>query len=194
MGEPIATKQRNVFQNINNTMKILKLTVAPAIMILLYSCNGSNTETKKNIVADTIKSVQKIVERDTLIDSQNFQSFWLGFRKMVLSKESKGISKVIDLPFEIYGFEDSDPRIKLSNVDSVNVIFKRFLSESNVSYPDIDNHLELINNITQLEAFPGYAASENWRRIEQMEFRNDGNGWQLSRIYLDTKELKKNRN
>lgn len=173
-------------------MKILKLTVvAPALITLLYSCNGNTTDTKSNVVTDTIKTEQKTVERDTLIDSQNFQNFWLGFRKIILSKEPKGIDEVVDIPFEVYGFEDSDPRIKLSDTDSINTVFKKFLSESNVSYPNINNHFELINNITQLEAFPGYAASENWRRIEQMEFMNKGNGWKLSRVYLDTKELKK---
>ena len=171
-------------------MKIIRSTVITALIILLYSCNRNTTETKNNIVADTVKSAQKTVERDTLIDSQNFQNFWLGFRKVILSKESKGINEVVDIPFEAYGFEDSDPRIKLSDADSINIVFKKFLSESNVSYPNINNHLELINNITQLEAFPGYAASENWRRIEQMEFMNDGNGWRLSRIYLDTKGFK----
>ncbi|MBK8659402.1 MAG: hypothetical protein IPN22_11185 [Bacteroidetes bacterium] len=173
-------------------MKIFNLTFASFLMAFLYSCNGDNSEKKNNADTntDTLTSKQNIVESDNLIDSQNFQEFWLGFRKIVLSKEDKGFKEVVALPFEVYGFEDSDPRIKLSDIDSINLIFKKFLSESNVSYPNINNHLELINNITQLEVFPGYAASENWRRIEQMEFRNDGNGWLLSRIYLNTKELK----
>lgn len=172
-------------------MKILNLTIASVSMAFLCSCNGDTSEKKNNAGTntDTLTSKQIIVESDTLIDSQNFQNFWLGFKKIILSKESKGINEVIDLPFEIYGFEDSDPRIKLSDVDSVNAVFNRFLLDSNVSYPNINNHFELIYNITQLEAFPGYAASENWRRIEQMEFRNNGNGWRLSRIYLNTKEL-----
>ncbi len=144
---------------INSAMKILKLTVAPALIILLYSCSGNTTDTKSNVVRETVKTGQKIIESDTLIDSQNFQSFWLGFKKIVLSKESNGINEVVDIPFEVYGFEDSDPRIKLIDVDSIYTIFKKFLSESNVSYPNINNHLELINNITQLEAFPGYSAS-----------------------------------
>lgn len=170
-------------------MKILKLAVILTFIVFLYSCNGNNSEINSNTIVNTIKIEKKIIERDTLIDNPNFQNFWLGFREIVLSKEYKKISEIITLPLEVYGFEDSDPRLNLSDIDSINMIFKVFLSDTHVN--DFPNNYELIKNITNLEEFPGYSASAYLRSVEHMEFKKDGNKWRLSRIYLDTKNLKK---
>jgi len=132
-----------------------------------------------------------VIAKDTLIRSQNFQEFWFAFRKLILLKHSNRPEELFHFPFEVFGFLDNDPKFNLTDIDSINMIFTKFLIETNVTVPNTKNHYELINSLTKLENFPGYTASENSRRIELMEFTRKTNGWQFSRIYMDTEALKK---
>lgn len=197
-------------------IKELKLITSSCVVLLVVSfCHEDNmSENNKKLVEDsklrdTVTVHQRDIEDevDTLINSISFQNFWLGFRKIVLSKKYEEIKKVITVPFEVRGYLDNDPRLKLSNTDSIIKIFIKFLQEENASYLDpaylnttntidellkreeVITHFELIRRVEQLEYYLGYSASGYWRRVEDMEFSREGGRWKFSRIYMDTKEL-----
>lgn len=183
-------------------MRIFNLFCLFILFSLIYSCNTHVNGNKENMIKiDTLKNkieegnrVYYKQETDSLIKNKNFQKFWLGFRNIVLSQEIDkiDISAVINFPFEVYGFEDSDPRIILMNTDSINIVFRRFLLDS--TCVEMNTHYEMIKNVINLEEFSDYTRTKYSRSVGSMvfyfNFMDGENTWKLTRIYIDTKKLK----
>ena len=166
-----------------------KINFSIIALLLLCSCKNNSDENK--ISSQESNEVQlENTKKDTTINSENFQIFWNEFRHLINDTNSASLVEIFQIPFIINGYEDSDPQLKLSDSDSINKIFKDFLKEEMLSYDSISTHLQLINSLNNLEDFPGYSAYENNRRIENMEFVKNEIGWRLSRIYMNTKEMK----
>ncbi|WEK18860.1 MAG: hypothetical protein P0Y49_18965 [Candidatus Pedobacter colombiensis] len=167
----------------------LKITISIVCIIMLHSCGNrieNNVSSREGGIFPAKKANENHFE-----DTQNFQLFWNGFRKAISSKNAKNITEFISIPFEVKGFEDRDPQFVISDKDSINKVFGKFLSEESIMYHDsIVTHFQLTQKIADIGTYAEYSDYDNNKRIENMEFSRNANGWKLYRVYMNTKKNK----
>ncbi len=118
----------------------------------------------------------------------NFASFWSKFRNTVLKSGTDSLRGFIQVPLSIYGYADTDPKLKIYKSDSIQLYLKAFMKENTVNFENLSNHFQLIKRLDRPEDYKDYLPSDKWVRIENMEFIKTKSGWRLSVIYMNTKE------
>ncbi len=116
-----------------------------------------------------------------------FADFWMGFRNSMIRSGTDSIMGFVEIPLKVRGYEDLDPKFEIVNSDSIKLFLDVFMKENTVNVESLHNHLQLIENLKKPEDYSHFAPSEDWIRIENMEFQKTRFGWKLSEIYINTK-------
>lgn len=123
--------------------------------------------------------------------TSDFKTYWIYFRNNIVYFNNDSVKDLIDVPFEIRGYEDIDPIINVYDKDSAINFLNKFLDVENTTYKNIKTHREFIRELSHIEIYDTSLTNNiTEERIENMEFDKTKNGWKLSRIYMDTKAMR----
>jgi hypothetical protein len=173
------------------------------VPLLLNACGNKIDNNNSQTIIEEVPT--EMVQNNSNLNSENFQEFWSEFRKIIIDTDLIKYETVIQIPFIISGYEDNDPQLKLSNLDSIGKLINTFLiQEGTVNFGgtwvvdsisnqqmyvnQIPTHYDFIKQKVNVENHSDYTDGKDWRRMENMVFSKNEEGWKLSLIYMNIKE------
>ena len=128
----------------------------------------------------------KDVERqDTVSD---FSQFYSLFREAVLKNDSTFLKQLTHFPLEVWGYEDNDPRIKLTRFDW------SFFEQAMSAYIGLDPNtqeqrstLEFFRQVKDIKQHKNYIPNNTEQQLGNLVFTRVKGEWKLTIIFANTK-------
>ena len=157
----------------------MRKTIYLLLVLLALSCiNATKNQGKSDISENTKNQAQMITNDD-------FQSFWVDFRKAIISLDYIKLMEMSNFPLKSHGNRDGDPQFLIYE-DRFYYFLKVCLNEKTGLTNEGETNLDFINRTSKLEEGKYYLHSEYWCRVQAMEFQRIKGNWKLTLIYLDT--------
>jgi hypothetical protein len=121
---------------------------------------------------------------DTL--GNNFQEFWLTFRKAVIENDTLKIAELTRFPFETRGEMDTDPIVKFDRTNFFKV-FKVYLGQETY-WNENEGFISSLEEIKRLTIIDSSTVHENWTRVGDLEFEKIDGNWKLVFAYLQIRD------
>jgi hypothetical protein len=158
-------------------------------ILLTTSCNSyEKSDKSQQIHKDTVGHLNTIIARttsDTSLSTDDFFSFWKGFRKAVIDSDTSKIILTTNFPFQTRGPLDDDPIVKYSNGKFLQV-FKAFLNQW--TGQGLNDTTEL-DDIKRTVSPDKNNIQKDIARVGDLVFNKTDKGWKLVFAYLNNETI-----
>lgn len=114
-----------------------------------------------------------------------FDQFWAGFRRAVLTGDTEAVAGVTRFPLEVRGELDTDPMRRASRAALAGVLTRALNADTGLSLRRHLTNRALIEGIeTPIRPTRGVSVGATTARVGAFAFERSGTEWQLYRIYL----------
>jgi hypothetical protein len=161
----------------------MRKTIKLLLVLLALSCMNATRNQGKSNNPDNSKNQAHMIAKD------DFQSFWIDFRKAIISLDYIKLMEMTSFPLKSHGKRDVDPQILIYK-DRFYYFFKTCLNEDTGRAMDGETNLDFIKRTFKLEEGEYYTKDENWRKVMAMEFQKINDRWKLTLIYFNTANYK----
>jgi hypothetical protein len=161
----------------------MKIT-STLLFFILFACNlNKRKETYAKPPLEEINMPDKFVDVPNSI-----RTFLIQFTDAMDKNDTTRVIKFINLPLEVYGYEDRDPRVEIKNIIQIFQVLQ--ISLNNESY-DVKTDESFKNSIHLKKPFINEninnPKSDTNFSITDFDFKLINRDWKLTRVYIDTK-------
>ena len=183
--DPIYPSQIREYRMPRSVMQLNFSKYFLLLLISLFSCAGNPIKVSHNELADQ-KSVT--LRKNEIV---NFEQFWKEFGIAIQQYDTNRIKQYVEVPLNIYGHEDQDPRLKIDSNDIVHYVI--YAVENGGYYDEIKDVSVSYRTLfqTDLKDIPEFDINSDVQWIHDFVFKKTVNGWKLVTMYMNTIDIEK---
>jgi hypothetical protein len=165
--------------------RIMKITIA-ILFFTIVACSHQKKEKKEPYAKPPLEVNDEPDEVDEV--SNSIRSFLTQFTKAIDKNDTTEVLKHINLPLEVKGHEDHDPRLAIKNKLQIFEVLQTSLNNESYEVKTdkvFKNSIHLKKSlITQNKNNP---QSDTTFSVTDFDFKLINGQWKLMRVYLDTR-------